>query len=170
MPSSNVTIFNNAIKKAKVEIAKKLMKDYFQKAVVVVNASKSAAAWRNFTGNAITSFVASGYSPLSMEFREYSTLKSMKAPIHSKVNKGEYLLLSPDYDSNPYRSVIGEVDIYEPWSADSISYIRNKPRKAFGMFLTIRLGHPVEYEQYLKSSFGFMPIIAMRNFAMLGLK
>ena len=164
------TIFEQAIKKNKQKISEMIAQRYLLKASAVVSRSMNDKDWGNFTGNAITSFSAVAYIPGVGIFSEYTSGKMMPKPVHSKVEKDKVLTLEVDYDGRTNQTRRGMVDIEKKTSAEAVEYIKNRKQRVRQLFALIRLSHPVEYENYIKTTGGITHIVKMHNDAMIMMK
>jgi len=169
MPSSNVDIFSRAMARVKDKITDMLVTRYFPKAHIVAKTAHDAPPFKNFTGNAITSYMAYAFSPTKY-IKGYDSLSGARPPLRAKVAYNEDVDLPRTYDGRENKHVHGAVRLSSSSSLDALTQMLSQRRLYSDYFLTIRIGHPVEYEKYLARKSGTLPIVAMHNAAMVRIK
>lgn len=170
MRKSNVDIFRKAMKGVNEKITTKLMQTYYPIAKMIAEEAHNSPIYKSATGNAITSYMAYAITPKGI-VQGYDSLKGSRPPIASKVPKGEKATFFPAYDGRPNASVYGRVDLETSSSAEAIQRVLKGEVSYKNYLLAIRIGHPVEYEEYLTNKKQKQqPIVTMHNTAMAVLK
>lgn len=170
MAKSAGTIFMEAMKKSKDKIGEYLLRRYFGKASLLAMGSYMNRDWLSFTGNAATSFSVIGYIPGKGLICDYRFHKMMKQPVHEKIKKGETLTLPIDYSGRENETRYGKVDIIKPMSIEAVEYINARRVNKHKTFSFIRVAHPIEYSNYLKTKDDKTHIVQMHNDAIIIMK
>lgn len=77
---------------------------------ILLDDAKFKAEYRSFTGNTITSLAFGLYENTLLQ--DVVFISGLKAPVHIKVQKGEFVYLTDPYEGEA-RGVRGKVDIYD---------------------------------------------------------
>lgn len=152
------------------KITTKLVQMYYPIAKMIAEEAHDSPIYKSATGNAITSYMAYAITPKGI-IQGYNSLKGARPPIAPKVKKGEMAHFAPAYDGRPNAHVFGYVNLETSTSSEAIQRVLKGDVSYKNYLLALRIGHPVEYEEYLKNKKQKeQPIVTMHNTAMAVLK
>ena len=146
--ANNKAALDSGFKKAKEIIFGHLYDQSIKLCDALVRDALNKREFVSFTGNTITSFACGIYVDGDLNYMVASG-ENMAAPVHAKVQKGEYVYLSNPYEGEP-RGVIGKVDIrYNASGMDTAFGILQgigSPPKGISIVMTTG----TEYSTYLE--------------------
>lgn len=147
---SNKSALDKGFKKAKEIIFGHLFDQCVRLCDALVNDAVQKKEFQSFTGNTVTSFACGIYVDGVLSYIVASG-ENMPAPVHAKVQKGEYVYLKNPYEGNP-RGVMGKVDIvYNDSGMDSSFRILQSLKANKGISIIMTTG--TEYSTYLESAY-----------------
>lgn len=145
---SNKSTLDKGFKKAKEIIFGHLYDQCIRLCDALVNDAVQKKEFQSFTGNTVTSFACGIYVDGVLNYIVASG-ENMSAPVHAKVQKGEYVYLKNPYEGKP-RGVKGKVDIvYNDSGMDSSFRILQSLKANKGISIIMTTG--TEYSTYLES-------------------
>ena len=145
---SNKSALDKGFKKAKEIIFGHLFDQCVRLCDALVNDAVQKKEFQSFTGNTVTSFACGIYIDGVLNYMVASG-ENMAAPVHAKVQKGEYVYLKNPYEGKP-RGVKGKVDIvYDDNGMDSSFRILQRLKANKGLSIIMTTG--TEYSIYLES-------------------
>lgn len=151
--ANNKAALDSGFKKAKEIIFGHLYDQSIKLCDALVRDALNKREFVSFTGNTITSFACGIYVDGDLNYMVASG-ENMAAPVHAKVQKGEYVYLSNPYEGEP-RGVTGKVDIrYNASGMDTAFGILQgigSPPKGISIVMTTG----TEYSTYLESVHDF---------------
>lgn len=146
--ANNKAALDSGFKKAKEIIFGHLYDQSIKLCDALVRDALNKREFVSFTGNTITSFACGIYIDGDLNYMVASG-ENMAAPVHAKVQKGEYVYLSNPYEGEP-RGVTGKVDIrYNASGMDTAFGILQgigSPPKGISIVMTTG----TEYSTYLE--------------------
>ena len=146
--ANNKAALDSGFKKAKEIIFGHLYDQSIKLCDALVRDALNKREFVSFTGNTITSFACGIYVDGDLNYMVASG-ENMAAPVHAKVQKGEYVYLSNPYEGEP-RGVTGKVDIrYNASGMDTAFGILQgigSPPKGISIVMTTG----TEYSTYLE--------------------
>lgn len=146
--ANNKAALDSGFKKAKEIIFGHLYNQSIKLCDALVRDALNKREFVSFTGNTITSFACGIYVDGDLNYMVASG-ENMAAPVHAKVQKGEYVYLSNPYEGEP-RGVTGKVDIrYNASGMDTAFGILQgigSPPKGISIVMTTG----TEYSTYLE--------------------
>lgn len=107
---SNKKAWIKGLQIAKEKIHSAVLKQLVKYGKLLLNDAQAKAEYQSFTGNTLTSLAFGLYENNSLQ--DVVFISGLKAPVHIKVQKGEYVYLEDPYEGEA-RGVIGKVDIYD---------------------------------------------------------
>lgn len=115
---------------------------------ILLDDAKFKAEYRSFTGNTITSLAFGLYENTVLQ--DVVFISGLKAPVHIKVQKGEYVYLEDPYEGEA-RGVRGKVDIrYDTGEETSIKALQKvRPKGGNGIIVTTG----TEYSTFLENTY-----------------
>lgn len=146
--ANNRDALNNGFKIAKQIIFGHLFEQCVRLCDSLVKDAIQKREFQSFTGNTITSFACGIYIDGALSYMVASG-QNMAAPVHAKVQKGEYVYLKNPYEGAP-RGVKGKVDIvYNDSGMDSSFKILEGMKANKGLSIIMTTG--TEYSTYLEN-------------------
>lgn len=136
----NKHAFMKGLKIAEKKIHSALLRQLAKYGKELLDDAQFRAEYQSFTGNTLTSLAFGLYQNTALE--EVVFIKGLKAPVHIKVQKGEYVYLETPYQGSP-RGVRGQVEIYDDTGAEtSIKTLKRLcPKGGNGIVVTTGTEH-----------------------------